>query len=133
MNRLSLVLLLVPFSLLGQKKPLDHTVYDNWQSIGEKVISNDGKWVVFTVTPQEGDAVLFVRSTNEPRAYQKELPRGYNARITEDNRYVVFKIKPPFAPKEALYAGEDKDRSPMIAIHSLSAQDSPSLFYHYDY
>jgi len=29
--------------LLSQKKPLDHTVYDIWQNIGERMISNDGK------------------------------------------------------------------------------------------
>ena len=89
------------FSLIGfsvclasfsQKKPLDHTVYDSWQHIGEKMISNDGKWVVYTVEPQEGDNELVIQSSDA--RYKKTFPRGYTALITEDSRYVVFKIKP---------------------------------------
>jgi hypothetical protein len=87
------VFLLSPFILFAQKRPLDHTVYDSWQSIGERLISNDGKWVVYTITPQEGDADLFIQST-ENIAIKKQVPRGYNAVITEDSRYAVFRIKP---------------------------------------
>jgi dipeptidyl aminopeptidase/acylaminoacyl peptidase len=93
MKRVFFLLGLFPFLSLAQKKPLDHTVYDSWQSLGEKIISNDGKWVVYTVTPQEGDADLFIRSTKDTN-YKKQIPRGYNALITEDSRFVVFKIKP---------------------------------------
>lgn len=95
MKRLFSLLLIAPLYLLAQKKPLDHTVYDSWQSISERMISNNGKWVVYTVSPQEGDATLFIQST-ENTSSKKEIPRGYSAVITEDNRYVVFKIKPHF-------------------------------------
>jgi len=95
MKRSLLLFLLSPLALLAQKKPLDHTVYDGWQSIGERMISNDGKWVVYTVTPQEGDANLYIQSTQNT-AGKTQVPRGYNAVITEDSRYVVFKIKPLF-------------------------------------
>lgn len=84
---------LTPLFLFAQKKPLDHTVYDGWQSIGERLISNDGKWVVYTVTPQEGDAELFIQST-ENIQNKRMVPRGYNAVITNDSRFVVFRIKP---------------------------------------
>ena len=47
--------LLLSFTILfAQKKPLDHSVYDGWQSIGERMISNDGRWVVYTINAQEG-------------------------------------------------------------------------------
>ena len=78
----------------GQKKPLDHTVYDSWQSIGERMISNDGKWVVYSINPQEGDNELVIQSTAVDAKYKKSISRGYNAVITEDSRYVIFKIKP---------------------------------------
>ena len=94
MKRLIIVLFLSPIVLFAQKKPLDHTVYDGWQSIGERLISRDGKWVVYTVTPQEGDAVLYVKAPGS--SYVQEIPRGYNAVITEDSRFVVFKIKAPY-------------------------------------
>src|SRR5215216_1575392 len=75
----------------AQKKPLDHTVYDSWQHIGERMISNDGKWVVYTVDPQEGDNELVIQSADA--GYKKSVPRGYSAAITEDSRFVVFRIK----------------------------------------
>ena len=77
---------------LAQKKPLDHTVYDSWQSIGERMISNDGKWVVYTINVQEGDNELVIQSSDAK--YKKTVPRGYNAVISQDSRFAIFKIKP---------------------------------------
>lgn len=96
MKRIALLPLFVVVStvLIAQKKPLDHSVYDSWQSIGERMISNDGKWVVYTITPQEGDNELVIQSVDA--TYKKTVARGYNAVITEDSRYAVFKIKPFF-------------------------------------
>ncbi|TMI61591.1 MAG: S9 family peptidase [Bacteroidetes bacterium] len=91
-----LAFLLFTFEFLqAQKKPLDHTVYDSWQSIGERMISNDGKWVVYTINVQEGDNELVIQSTDTIEN-KRIFPRGYNAVITEDNRFAVFKIKPFF-------------------------------------
>src|SRR5688572_13288928 len=86
------LLSIVYFSSLAQKKPLDHTVYDSWQHIGERMISNDGKWVVYTIDPQEGDNELVIQSADAK--YKKNIARGYQAIITEDSRFVLFKIKP---------------------------------------
>ncbi len=95
MKNLFSFFLLFPFALFAQKKPLDHSVYDGWQSIGERLISNNGQWVVYTVTPQEGDATLFIQSTANA-ANKTEVPRGYQAVITEDSRFAVFRIKAPY-------------------------------------
>ena len=93
------ILLLSLFTIseftFSQKKPLDHSVYNSWQSIGERMISNDGKWVVYTIDVQEGDNQLVIQSSDAK--YKKEIPRGYSALITEDSRFVVFKIKPLFS------------------------------------
>ena len=78
----------------AQKKPLDHTVYDSWQSIGERMISNDGKWVVYAVNVQEGDNEMVIQSSDTK--YKKTIPRGYNAVISEDSRFAIFKIKPSY-------------------------------------
>jgi hypothetical protein len=87
-------LLVISCSVYSQKKPLDHTVYDGWQAIGERMISNDGKWIVYSITPQEGDNELVVQSPYG--IYKKSVPRGYGAVITDDSRYVIFKIRPFF-------------------------------------
>jgi dipeptidyl aminopeptidase/acylaminoacyl peptidase len=79
---------------MAQKKPLDHTVYDGWQSLAERSISNDGKYVVYAVNPQEGDGTLYVQSSNG--SYKKVIPRGYTAVITDDSRFMVCRIRPFF-------------------------------------
>lgn len=89
-----LLFLFISQILFAQKKPLDHSVYDNWQSIGERMISNDGKWIVYTITVQEGDNELVIQSSDA--SYKKIIPRGYNAVITEDSRFMICKIRPFF-------------------------------------
>ena len=84
----------IVYPALGQKKPLDPTVYDGWQRIGERVLTQDGKYIAYTVVPQEGDGSLFIRST--AGSYAKEIPRGANAAFTADGRFVVFQIHPFF-------------------------------------
>ncbi|WP_341843535.1 S9 family peptidase [Chitinophaga caseinilytica] len=81
-------------AMAQSKKPLDHSVYDSWQNIGVKMVSPDGRWAVYTVTPQEGDATLYIRNLQTNRQFAIE--RGAAPVITEDSRYVAFSIKPRF-------------------------------------
>ena len=90
-----LVLVLISFSANSQsKKPLDHSVYDAWQSIASEHISNNGQWVLYSVTPQEGDANLKV--TNVRSKQTVDVPRVNLAQFTENSRYAVFMITPFF-------------------------------------
>jgi dipeptidyl aminopeptidase/acylaminoacyl peptidase len=108
---LSALALLVCQVALSQKRPLDHSVYDKWENIGERYLSPDGRFLVYTVTPQEGDARLFIRSTEND--YAKEIPRGANATITADSRFLVFQIKPFFKDsREARIKKKTPDQSP---------------------
>lgn len=83
---------LICFYSFAQKKVLDHSVYDGWQSIGNLQMSNNGKWVVYNINVQEGDNDLIIQSADQ--SIKRIIPRGYDAYITEDNKTVVFKIKP---------------------------------------
>lgn len=87
-----LALLTLPLIAVSQKKTLDHNVYDDWKAAGERSISNNGKFVVYTVNPQEGDGILYVKGLEN--GFSQEIPRGYQARITEDSRFLIFKIRP---------------------------------------
>ena len=84
----------IVFPAFSQKKPLDHTVYDSWQSIGEKSISSNGRLVAYAINPQEGDGVLILQQSDGKKLL--EVPRGYLAKFTGDSRYLIFKIKPTF-------------------------------------
>ncbi len=81
-------------TVYAQKKPLDHSVYDQWQSITEKTISNDGKYVAYTINPQEGDGVLVIQAVSG--SYKQEIARGYGAMVSNNNHFVICRIKPPF-------------------------------------
>jgi dipeptidyl aminopeptidase/acylaminoacyl peptidase len=89
------VLLLLAISASAQKiskKPIDHSVYDGWQSITNERISNDGKWVLYVIKPQEGDASLVISDAKGSSKFS--IPRADTARITTDSRYAVCLIRP---------------------------------------
>ncbi|MBN9350470.1 MAG: S9 family peptidase [Chitinophagaceae bacterium] len=132
MRKLFLLLLLFPLFTIAQKKPLDHSVYDAWQSVGEKIISDDGSWIVYSVLPQEGDGNLFVQSAKN-KAQQLIIPRGEKAVITSDSKYVIFKIAPRFAEtREAKIKKKKENEMPkdslgIVELGNLSIQKFASI------
>ncbi|MEG0697596.1 MAG: S9 family peptidase, partial [Algoriella sp.] len=76
----------------AQKKPLDLTVFDEWQSIGMKELSNNGAWVAYQVNAQESDNSLnfFGLKTDKSLNFH----RGEENVFTSDSKYAIFKIKP---------------------------------------
>ena len=98
-----------------QKKPLDHTVYDSWQNIGERKISNDGKWIAYTIDVQEGDGELVVQSSDNQ--FRKTFARGYGIQFTNDNQYLIFKIKPTYKDtRQARIKKKKPDDSPKDSL-----------------
>ena len=90
-----LVGLSLALSAAAQKKPLDHTVYDAWEGMGERRISDDGNWIAFVTDVQEGDAWLtVVRADGSDR---RVYPRGYGLSFSPDSRMLVFRIRAPYA------------------------------------
>ncbi|MGI4750373.1 MAG: prolyl oligopeptidase family serine peptidase [Janthinobacterium lividum] len=77
------------------KKPLDQSVYDGWQSVTNERISDDGKWVLYVVKPQQGDATLVI--SNAKNSNKIQVPRADTARITSDSKYAAFLIRPYYA------------------------------------
>ncbi len=87
-------LFLLSIAVQAQKKPLDHTVYDQWQSLKDVVLSNDGSWMSYTIAPQEGDAILYVKNLKTKQAFT--IDRGTQAQFTENSSFLIAKIKPTF-------------------------------------
>ena len=109
------LLLTISLQLSAQKISLDHSVYDSWQSIGEKLISNDGSIVVYTINPQEGDATLVIQNSNGAKIM--EVQRGYAAKITNDGKFVVFKIKSTYQQtREAKIKKKKADEMPKDSL-----------------
>ena len=107
----------------AQKKPLDHTVYDGWQSVSATAISPDGRVIAYEVNPQEGDGTLYIHYS--PAAVRGKaaptrvitIDRGYRARILDDSRAVVCLIKPFFKDsREARIRKRTGDKAPKDSL-----------------
>jgi len=81
---LALLAITLPLSALAQapaapgKKILTQADWDLWRSISSPAISNDGRWVAYTLIPQVGDGELVLRSTQGATEYR--VPRGFLGR-----------------------------------------------------
>jgi len=86
--------------MYGQKKPLDHSIYDSWQNIGARKISNDGKWIAYSVDAQEGNPNLSLYSVKNKNS--KKFERGTKLEFTNDSRFAVFQIRPLYKDIKAV-------------------------------
>ncbi|MEO7998658.1 MAG: hypothetical protein ABI852_14510, partial [Gemmatimonadaceae bacterium] len=80
LSRFGIVLLAActPLAAHAQKKMLTQADWDLWRSIQGATLSNDGKWVAYTLSPQVGDGEFVVRSTSNATEYR--VPVGYIGR-----------------------------------------------------
>lgn len=83
---------LASLSSQAQKKPVDHSVYDSWQSIGATTTTPNGQWVSYTIKPQEGDQTLIIRNTND--LTQFDIARSEGGSFTVDSQKAIGLIKP---------------------------------------
>ena len=60
------------------KRALTPDDWDHWRSISSPAISNDGRWVVYSLVPQVGDGELIVRATSGSTEYR--IQRGFIGR-----------------------------------------------------
>jgi dipeptidyl aminopeptidase/acylaminoacyl peptidase len=129
MRRFFLVTVLVavvfPAMAFAQaKRPLDHASYDIWMSIEDETISDDGRWVLYTLVPQDGDAELRVHSQISNVTYS--IPRGRSPQFTADGQFVVTIIKPELElSRQARRENKRSNEQPKdsLAILNLSNGD----------
>ncbi|MVN22605.1 alpha/beta hydrolase family protein [Mucilaginibacter arboris] len=113
------------------KKPLDHSVYDGWQNIANDRISDDGKWILYVVKPQVGDANLVISTSKNSNKIT--VPRADTARITADSKYAVFLIRPFYAAtrlariKKKRQDEFPKDTLGLLALGSTQITKIPSV------
>lgn len=121
-NYLFLLFLLVTLSMMGQKRPLDHSVYDGWKSVSAPQLTPDGKFAVFEVNPQEGDGMLVIHRNKDGR--ELVIPRGYRATIAADGTSVTMLVKAPF--RKILAARKKnvkKDKMPQDSVAFVRLSD----------
>jgi dipeptidyl aminopeptidase/acylaminoacyl peptidase len=121
--------LCVGFAVVGKaqnKKPLTHDVYDSWNTIQERAVSNDGKWITYTLKPLEGDSKVLLHDISGKKDKIRTFERAYSPKISEDSRYLVFLIKPRLDSTKAMRRRKvpaDKLPKDSLGIYSF-AKDS---------
>jgi dipeptidyl aminopeptidase/acylaminoacyl peptidase len=100
------------------KAPLDHLAYDQWRTIEDEALSADGRWLVYRLVPQQGDASLTVRDVLGDRTI--EAARGLGPRFTDDTGFLVFRIAPEYAAmRAAKHAKKKRDEMPRDSLGVL--------------
>ncbi|MFP4092312.1 MAG: prolyl oligopeptidase family serine peptidase [Cyclobacteriaceae bacterium] len=116
---MSSLCLLVSLQVAAQKKPLTHSVYDEWKSISTSTMSGDGQHVVYVVSPQEGDNMLYVRNVKQQE--EQTFARGENPEITYDSRFLAFKVAPQYDSVRMMKLQKvDKDKMPKDSLFVMN-------------
>ena len=126
MKRILLLITLfaLPAALWAQKKPLDHDVYDSWEAVSGTALSPSGKVITYAVNPQEGDGTLYFRITGKKGSRIIGIPRGYQARILDNDAYAVCLIKPEFQKtRRARIKKLSGDKLPQDSLAIVNLQD----------
>ncbi|QNE41312.1 S9 family peptidase [Hymenobacter sp. NBH84] len=109
------------FAQQAPKKPLDHSVYDQWQSVAGQRISHNGKYVLFQVKPQQGDGTLYLKTAGNQTL--RQISRGDSAVFSADSKYAVFSISPRYQDvRQARIKKKKPDQMPKdsLGIYGLS-------------
>jgi dipeptidyl aminopeptidase/acylaminoacyl peptidase len=142
----ALVAVLWPMTALAQKKPLDPSVFDGWNSVRGVELSRDGHWLAYSIASQEGDATGSLRNVAD--AHIISIPRAASIRFTKDSKFAVALVPPPFAElkkaREDKAKPEDLPKSQLVIVNlatgekttidrvqsfELSAEDSGWIVY----
>jgi len=96
-----------------------------WKSIGSSVLSNDGQWFAYSLSPNKGDSEVIVRQTKGDKEYKfpiGEAPRFASGAVSfsEDSKWLAFTIYP--TEKEAKTLRKQKKKLyNKVALLNLSS------------
>lgn len=76
-----------------QKRPLTHADYDGWESLSSARITDDGKWVGYSINPQEGDGRLELLPYKSPTD-KTTIYRVSGFQFSPANSFAIGKIVP---------------------------------------
>ena len=95
----------------AQKKPLDHSVYDSWESIGFMKLTPDGEIVTYSVSPQQGDSRLYLK--NLVTGAELEIDRASRLSVPLDAKLAYCIISAPYdSTRQAKIDKKKKDEMP---------------------
>ena len=86
-----LVALTFTSTISAQKKILNHSDKDLWNTIENRTISNDGNFILYALKKGDRDQHLKIKGKNGTMIFEHE--RSENGKFTYDSKFAVFTIK----------------------------------------
>jgi len=83
-------LIIRPTPSVGQKKVLDPSIYDSWESVNDEKISDDGKYITYIVQSPKRGSTLVAKSLNGH--YEEKISAAANATFIGNSNFVIFNI-----------------------------------------
>lgn len=106
------------------KKPLDHSVYDSWESLSGVSVPYNGKYMIYSVNKQEGDAMLYLY--NIESGEKQEIPRGKSAVISSDGQTLLYRVAPLYIQtrqaKIKKKKGDDMPKDTLVIMNLKSGE-----------
>jgi dipeptidyl aminopeptidase/acylaminoacyl peptidase len=110
----------------AQKKILNHTVYDSWNNLKNIKLTDNGRYALWIVAPQEGDNRLFVKEV--PKDTEFAVERVANYEIVPNSNYVVATVKPSFADtRKAKIKKTKHEKMPKDSLAIINVQTKQTV------
>lgn len=93
MKYLSLVVFILAILSNGwsQKKVIDYTAFDRWNTLKNEKISHSGKWITYEIQALKGDTYLYWYNVETGKL--DSIVRAKNAQFSPDEKKLVFTIE----------------------------------------
>ncbi|MEP6779485.1 MAG: hypothetical protein ABJC26_06310, partial [Gemmatimonadaceae bacterium] len=77
----------------GGKKVLSLADYGRFSRVASTALSDDGAWMSYTITPNEGDGALHIKQLDGDKTYT--IPVGSAPQFADDSKWVGYFVSPP--------------------------------------
>ncbi len=105
-------------TLPAQKKNLQPSDYDQWESLGSHHLSADGRWLAYEVITVGGDQELRLRDLRSDSV--RTVPEAYQATFSADGRWLAYYTSASGTQEEeeAYYEAPYEDRVELLDLRS---------------
>ena len=87
------IFLLCSTAYAQSKKSMTPEVYSMWQRLSNEKISSDGKWILYTLSTEDGDDVTILHNTVSGQ--DKRFERLTNVTMSDDGKMITAMTNPP--------------------------------------
>ena len=84
-----LFLILLSSDMHAQKRAMEHSDFEHWNSIRSVKITNDGQWMAYHLKPLKGDQELHLKHIQKDKS--GIFPRAEDSNFSFDGRYLAFR------------------------------------------